>query len=94
MMRGCRSFYLLQFWLRKFRSQTEINSLSRKIVVSPPNPIYKPKAQMSRGKSKVYLKKEVILEEEELDGDWSHSQLQKETVFSDTYQGWGALTEQ
>ena len=36
----------------KIKSQTEINSLSRKIVVSPPNPAYKPRAQMSRGKRK------------------------------------------
>ena len=37
----------------KIKSQTETNSLSRKIVVSPPNPTYKPRAQMSRGKRKV-----------------------------------------
>ena len=41
----------------KIKSQTEINSLSGKIVVSPPNPTYKPRAQMSRGKRKVYLRK-------------------------------------
>ena len=51
----------------KIKSQTEINSLSRKIVVSPPNPAYKPRAQMSRGKRKVYLRKKAIQEEEELD---------------------------
>ena len=51
----------------KSKSQTEINSLSRKIIVSPHNSTYKSSAQMSRGKRKVYLRKRAIQEEEELD---------------------------
>ena len=34
----------------KIKPQTEINSLSRKIVVSPTNPTYRPRTQMSKGK--------------------------------------------
>ena len=41
----------------KIKYRTEINSLSRKIVVPPPNPTYNPRTQMSRGKRKVYLRK-------------------------------------
>ena len=62
----------------KIKSQTEIILLSRKVVVSPSNPTYKPRAQMSRGKRKV------MQEEEDIDRDWSRSQLQKEIKSSQT----------
>ena len=48
------------------KSQTEIYSLSRKIVVFSPNPTYKPRAQVSRGK-RFISEKEAIQEEEKLD---------------------------
>ena len=63
-------FYFLQIWLRKLNLRRRLIHQKKKKVFSPPNPIYKPRAQMSRGKSKVYLRKtqkEVIQEEEELD---------------------------
>ena len=62
----------------KIKSQAEINSLSRKIVVSPPNPTYRPRAQMSRGKRKVYLRKRSYSGRRGArQGDCSHSQSQK-----------------
>ena len=51
----------------KIKSQTEINSLSRKIVVAPPNPTYKPRAQMSRERGRIILEKEAMQQEEDLD---------------------------
>ena len=64
-------FYFLQIWLRKLNLRRRLIPKKKKEkVFSPPNPIYKLRAQMSRGKSKVYLRKtqkEVIQEEEELD---------------------------
>ena len=69
----------------KIKSQTEINSLSRKIVVSPPNPAYKPRAQMSRGKRKVYLRKRSYSGRRGArQGDRSCSQSQKEIKSSQT----------
>ena len=69
----------------KIKSQTEINSLSRKIVVSPPNPAYKPRAQMSRGKKKVYLRKRGYSGRRGArQGDRSRSQSQKEIKSSQT----------
>ena len=70
----------------KIKSQTEINSLSRKIVASPPNPAYKPKAQMSRGKRKVYLRKRSYSQRrgDRQEIDQSRSQSQKEIKSSQT----------
>ena len=71
--------------LEKIKSQTEINSLSRKIIVSPPNPTYKPSAQVSRGKKKVYLRKRGYSGRTGArQGDWSCSQSQKEIKSSQT----------
>ena len=69
----------------KIKSQTEINSLSRKLVVSPPNFAYKPRAQMSRGKRKVYLRRRSYSGRRGTrQGDRSHSQSQKEMKSSQT----------
>ena len=69
----------------KIKSQTEINSLSRKLVVSPPSPTYKPRAQMSRGKRKVYLRKRSYAGRRgPRQGDRSHSQSQEEIKSSQT----------
>ena len=69
----------------KIKSQTEINSLSRKIVVSPPNPTYKPRAQMSRGKRKVYPRRRSYAGRRGArHGDRSRSQSQKEIKSSQT----------
>ena len=76
----------------KIESQTEINSLSGKIVVSPPNSNYKPRTQLSKGKRKVYLRKRSYAGRRgPRQGDRSRSQSQKEIKSS---QGWGELTEQ
>ena len=69
----------------KIKSLTEINSLSRKIVVFPPNSAYKPRAQMSRGKRKVYLRKRSYSGKRGArQGDRSRSQAQKEIKSSQT----------
>ena len=85
LMRVCHPFLFGSNLAEKIKSQTEINSLSRKIVVSPPNPAYKPRVQMSRGKRKVYLRKRSYAGRRgPRQGDWSLSQLQKEIKSSQT----------
>ena len=81
----------------KIKSQAEINSLSRKIIVSPPNSTYKPRAQMSRRKRKVYLRKRSCSGRRGArQGDRSHSQSQKEikSFQTQTKVGEGGLTKQ
>ena len=90
-------FYLLQIWLRKLNLRRR--QIHKKRYFPHPTLFTKPRAQMSRGKSKVYLKKKKLKRSYSRrrgarQGDWSCSQSQKETVWSETYQGWGALTEQ
>ena len=76
----------------KIKSQTEINSLIRKIVVSPPNPADKPRAQMSRGKRKDYLRKRSYSGRRGArQGDWSRSQSQKEIKSSQTQTNVGGV---
>ena len=82
---GLSTFLFGSNLAEKIKSQTEINSLSRKIVVSLPNPTYKSRAQMSRGKTKVYLRKRSYAGRRgPRQRDRSRSQSQKEIKSSQT----------
>ena len=69
----------------KIKSQTEINSLNRKIVVSPPNLLTSQGHKCQGGKRKVYLRKRGYSGRRGArQGDQSHSQSQKEIKSSQT----------
>ena len=89
-------FYFLQIWLRKLNLRRRL--FKKKKSIFPTQPYLQAKGTNVKGKeqglSQKNSKRSYSRRRGARQGDWSCSQSQKETVLSETYQGWGALTEQ